>query len=497
MENLEFFRVFENGSVSVIELYIDRTTNFLFAKKIIDNNKLTQEKKKKIDNEIKIITKLNNPFIIKYHDFKENFKNYIITMEFFSGRTVLYCLKEYINKYKKPFPEKIVRHIIQNIIKGLTFLHENNIILNDLTNDSIFVKFYKEKDIKQLNMLQTHIKIGRLKNAIKVENSNNNIFYNNNKIDLLYEKSKDIYSLGEICSELLFGAIIRNKQEYINLNNNKQIDYTIPSNLSSQIIDFLRMLRYATINRVTIDKVSAHPFLKDNIEIFDFVEIDDILNKNKINIISIKNNDDKLHTSSMFSKFSQVSEKISKDNKNNKLRIMKISPSPTQKNIKNINQNYKKPQHNSSIYINNPSQTNQIINLDNSSQQNQSINLNKNKNIFEISHSSLYSDNSSIINNSSSRMFSFAGTNSSINNNQNIINFNNNQSSQNINNNSIQTSNYYQNLSLNKSNLKNIEFYNNNLHYSYNPKINMNNNLNRKFFGSNNYNGIKNNISPY
>ena len=81
MENLEFFRVFENGSVSVIELYIDRTTNFLFAKKIIDNNKLTQEKKKKIDNEIKIITKLNNPFIIKYHDVKENFKNYYIALK--------------------------------------------------------------------------------------------------------------------------------------------------------------------------------------------------------------------------------------------------------------------------------------------------------------------------------------------------------------------------------------------------------------------------------
>jgi hypothetical protein len=143
---------------------------------------------------------------------------------------------------------------------------------------------------------------------------------------------------------------------------------------------------------VTIEQVSAHPFLKDNIEKFDFVEIDDILNKNKINIISIKNNDDKLHTSSMFSKFTEVSEKISKDNNNKKLRNMKISPSPTQK-YKNINQNYKNSQHNLVNYINAPNQSNQIINLDNSSQPNQMINLNKNKNKFEISHSSLYSDN--------------------------------------------------------------------------------------------------------
>ena len=519
MEKLQFIKVFDTGFISKIELYIKRDENRFLAKKIIDKSQLSPQKKKQIDNEIKIIRGLNDHYIIQYENVLENLKYYIILMEFFSGKTVLDCLKSYILKYKKPFPEKFVQFIIREIARGIKVLHRNDIILRDFTNESIFVKFYNENDIIQTNMLGAHIKIGRLKNAATIEQLNNDSFYQKYKFDKLYEQSRDIYTLGLLCSEMLFGTIIRNKQELLNLKNN-QINYKIPSELSLQIFDFLELLRYANNQKVTIDNVLNHQFLNGKIEQFKKIKIVDLLDNGKLNKITIPNKgDDFIYLSSMFSNFSKVSERSPQDNnKYYALKNVNISPFQQKNNINNknnINQNNKNSKNNQVNYINNPNQSKEVININNNpSQQNQNINLIKNKTKFELSHSSLYSSEASIINNSSSQTYGFSGLNSSINNNLNINNINQNhnninygggkniinkniQSAQNINNN-IKNSNNYQNLSLKKLSLQNSDFYkNNNLHISYRPVNNMNNNFKGQLYGSNIFNNININKSSY
>ena len=209
-------------------------------RKIIDKSKLSQQKKEQVENEIKLITKLNkieeklqNHYIIKYFNVQQNPKYYILIMEYFTGKTVSDCLKEYIKKYKHPFPEEFVQHIIKQVAQGIKFLHENKIILRDFTSESIFVKFYDRNN--EINMNEARIIIGRLKKAVTLEQLNNDPFYKNYKFDLLNEQRKDLYTLGLICSELLFGRIIRDKEEYLILKDNHQINYSIPSSLSSEI----------------------------------------------------------------------------------------------------------------------------------------------------------------------------------------------------------------------------------------------------------------------
>ena len=548
-KDYEFNKIFANGFVSQIELYTNKVKEHSMIRKIIDKSKLSQQKKEQVENEIKLITKLNkieeklqNHYIIKYFNVQQNSKYYILIMEYFSGKTVSDCLKEYIKKYKHPFPEKFVQHIIKQAAQGIKLLHENKIILRDFTSESIFVKFLNQKDLNEINMNEARIIIGRLKKALTLEQLNNDSFYKNYTFDLLNEQRKDLYTLGLICSELLFGRIIRDKEEYLILKDNHQINYSIPSSLSSEIVDFLRTLRFVTNTNKTINDILNHQFLNGKIEQFKTIKIDDILKNSKLNKMSMNSNDSRiLDTSSMF-KSLNVSERMPQDNKKyNPLKHMNIAPFLQNNNINNnINKNYQNPKNNQINYINNSNRSNNIINTSNNSlQQSQNMNLIQNKNKFQLSHSSLYSSEATIINNSC-HVYSASGINSSNNNNynnnknsnynnninynnksinyntNNNINYNNNKSinynnnsnynnksinynnnsnnnniqpSQNINNNNIQNSNFYKNLSMKKSNIHNSDFYrNNNLHTSHVPTNNMNNNFNGQLNGLNIHN---------
>ena len=156
-KDYEFNKIFANGFVSQIELYTNKVKEHSMIRKIIDKSKLSQQKKEQVENEIKLITKLNkieeklqNHYIIKYFNVQQNSKYYILIMEYFTGKTVSDCLKEYIKKYKHPFPEKFVQHIIKQAAQGIKLLHENKIILKDFTNESsAILNDFSDDEVKQ------------------------------------------------------------------------------------------------------------------------------------------------------------------------------------------------------------------------------------------------------------------------------------------------------------------------------------------------------------
>ena len=83
-------------------------------------------------------------------------------MEYCSGNSLLSCLKKYISMYHKTFNEEIIQQIMKQIVNGLKYLHEKNIIHRDLKTENIFVKFYNKENYNNMNLDKTHIKIGDL-----------------------------------------------------------------------------------------------------------------------------------------------------------------------------------------------------------------------------------------------------------------------------------------------------------------------------------------------
>ena len=172
--------------------------NIYYAIKKISIKHLKKEEKNMYKNEIKILSKLESEFIIKYYNFKED-KDYLnIIMEFGGDDN----LKTFIQKHKfqnKYIEENIIKKIIIQICLGLKEIHENKIIHRDLTPDNIFINEDNQIKIgdfgisKQLeaNNLYAKTQIGKQHYlAPEVEKGEK------------YDYRIDIYSLGCIIYEL-------------------------------------------------------------------------------------------------------------------------------------------------------------------------------------------------------------------------------------------------------------------------------------------------------
>ena len=123
--------------------------NLLYTLKMIpqnifkkNDNQINNEKEIDYQREISILndmTKKNNPNIIKiYGNFQDQNYRYII-LEYVEGKTLTQLRKEYEQK-NEYIPQKLIIHILKQILNILTFLHDNcHIIHRDIIPDNIII----------------------------------------------------------------------------------------------------------------------------------------------------------------------------------------------------------------------------------------------------------------------------------------------------------------------------------------------------------------------
>ena len=188
-----------------------------------------------------------------------------LLLEYCNGGSLYEALYKYINKYKTPFSEKLVQKIMRNILSGLKFLHENGIIHRDLKLNNILVKYKNNEDLKSINIYGSEIKIidfnlsyrANISRPVTVvgtlPNMAPSIIFNAEGFNQIYDEKIDIWSLGTLCYEMLFGKPLFpfiNKEQIINniLNCNFKIEKTI----STQARSFLYfMIKKDRKNRLT------------------------------------------------------------------------------------------------------------------------------------------------------------------------------------------------------------------------------------------------------
>ena len=100
--------------------------------------KLKGELKDRMQKEVEILKKLNNPMIIKYRDSYETEDKMYVIMDLATGGT----LEDLINSRKKsqnPFTLEEIVKILDQLIFGIKYLHNENVVHRDLKPENIFL----------------------------------------------------------------------------------------------------------------------------------------------------------------------------------------------------------------------------------------------------------------------------------------------------------------------------------------------------------------------
>ena len=265
MEKYILLDKLKETSHSTIHKGINKEDNKIYALKVIHLIKLSVIEKEQLFQSINLLSTIKHEYIISFKEiFYYNDQNIVLVMEFADKGDLLQIINKYKNSKnrKNYFKESKIRIILIQIVKGLKYLHKNNIIHCNLTSSNILLF----KDGKA--------KIGNLNMAIKSENQPEfNYFFSpwSYKYESPEKQKKqgisiktDIWSLGCILYEMTtLNLPFKDRNltdisvQIMNYRMNKSYQYS--DNLYNLISSLIQIAPY---KRPTCEKILSHPFIK-------------------------------------------------------------------------------------------------------------------------------------------------------------------------------------------------------------------------------------------
>ena len=312
-ENIEI----SSGSYGRVFLAKNNKNNEVCAVKTIDKKKIFKMhgNLEIIYNEIGIHSRLNHKNIIKLYNVYEDKKQIKIIMEYALNGN----LYEKIKKEKIGFSEKKTFKYFIQVLNAINFLHKNNIIHRDIKPENILIDKYNNLKLCDFGWSK-EINVGKRSTFCgTVEYMAPEIIDNEN-----YDFSVDIWSLGILLYEMLFGyspfrgtslndIVINIKEGNLIFDNRK--------NISFECKDLIKkLLIHNPEKRLKIKDVLYHPFILKNTEeeFYDFdLDIENELRDSDIKKIrKISNNDNSNKLRNIIFSGIKIKENKNKDNEN-------------------------------------------------------------------------------------------------------------------------------------------------------------------------------------
>ncbi|KAJ1985120.1 ATP binding [Dimargaris verticillata] len=215
--------------------------------------------------EIKILEDLKHEHIVRYLGSQMDDEHLNIFLEYVPGGSVAAMLANY-----GPLQETLVRSFVRQILRGLSYLHEREIIHRDIKGGNILV------DIKG------GVKISDFGISKKIEHGEDRLSLISNRSSLKgsvfwmapevvkkthYTRRADIWSLGCLVIEMLTGSHpfpnFTEMQAMFKIGSNTSP--AIPDNISPEARDFLtKTLALDYLQRPTADQLLSHPFVQES-----------------------------------------------------------------------------------------------------------------------------------------------------------------------------------------------------------------------------------------
>ena len=269
----------------------------LIPKKILEN----QRQMDLYVNEILISTKCENENLVKVHDIEDINDDKYLIFEYCNGGDLLTALKKYREKNGNYMEEKVVKNIITQILNGLNCLHQNNIIHHDIKPANILLNYDNEEDLKNLNFMKCKFKItdfGLSKNKYEIQERiiagsplymEPKLFEKTSDILVTENEKIDIWSIGIITYELLFGKTPFETENIINTNKaikelieklgfgKYKFNFKEREKISQQAIAFINVcLQNDQKKRASAEELLLSEFITKDIENFEYINADNI-----------------------------------------------------------------------------------------------------------------------------------------------------------------------------------------------------------------------------
>ncbi|XP_062411040.1 serine/threonine-protein kinase PLK2-like [Sardina pilchardus] len=248
-------KVLGKGGFAKCYEFSDLVTGKVYAAKIIPHTRVSKpHQRAKIDKEIELHRGLHHKHIVHFYHHFEDKDNIYILLEYCRRRSLAHILKA-----RKVLTEPEVRYYLKQIVAGLKYLHEQEILHRDLKLGNFFITELME------------LKLGDFGLAAKlepVESRRRTICGTPNYLppEVLNKqghcRESDVWALGCVMYTMLLG---RPPFETTNLKETyrciREAHYSLPSSLSTAAQSLISsMLAKSPQHRPLLDSILSHDF---------------------------------------------------------------------------------------------------------------------------------------------------------------------------------------------------------------------------------------------
>ena len=263
-KNFEFISMLGNGAFGKVRLYRDKNyKELLFAIKTMKKKGIDKNSFQLLKSEVKILSELDHPNIVKYFGTFEDEYYIHILMEFLRGYDLykIISLKDYTG-----IDEKDMSNIIYYLLKALLFIHSKNIVHRDLKPENIL--FSNKDDYSTLKLID----FGLATNILTIQEKKKSVvgtpyYMSPEIIDGNFDEKTDIWSLGIVMHQMLTGKFPfepNKNEDLFQVIKNKKFDPELlyKAECSEEVIDLVqKTLEKDPSKRLSTQQCLEHPWI--------------------------------------------------------------------------------------------------------------------------------------------------------------------------------------------------------------------------------------------